>query len=145
MDLVKWEPFKELSILHRQMDRLMDTLWDKEFFSGERWAPALDVTETPEEILVKVDVPGIEEKDLNVSLSGGNLIIKGERSTEKEEKDKHFHRVERSFGSFQRIVALPVAVDADNIKAECHKGVLELHLPKKAEAKAKEIPIHVKK
>jgi HSP20 family protein len=145
MDLVKWEPFKELSTLHRQMNRFMDTFWDKETFPGERWTPALDVTETPEEIVVKADVPGIEEKDLSVRLSGDNLIIKGERSTEKEEKDKHFHRVERSFGSFQRIVALPVAVDADNIKAECHKGVLELHLPKKAEAKAKEIPIHVKK
>jgi HSP20 family protein len=124
------------------MDRLMDTFWERATFPGERWMPELDVTETSEEIVVKADVPGIEEKDLSVSLSGDNLIMKGERKAEKEEKGGHFHKVERSYGTFQRIVALPVTVDAENIKAEYKKGVLELHLPKKAEAKAKEIPIH---
>lgn len=95
MNVTKWEPLKELSTLRHQMDRLMDTLWDKKVFPGERWAPGLDMIETPEEIVVKADVAGI--------------------------------------------IALPVTVVVDNIKAECHKGVLKLHLPKKAEVKTKEI------
>jgi HSP20 family protein len=93
--------------------------------------------------VVKAEFPGMEEKDISVTLSGDNLMIKGERKSEKEEKDKQFHRIERSYGVFQRTIRLPVGVDADKIKADYVKGVLEVHLPKKAEVKPKEIPIKV--
>jgi HSP20 family protein len=145
MDLVKWEPFKELATMRAGMDRLMDSLFNIGTPLKGLWAPDLDISETDEEVLVKADLPGIDEKDLSVSLSGNNLLIKGEKKEEKEEKGKHFHRIERSFGGFQRMVALPVGVDADRIRAEYNKGVLEVHLPKKPEAKPHQIPVKANK
>ncbi len=112
-------------------------------YERERWIPAVDVAETKDEIVVKVEAPGMDEKDISVTLSGDNLMIKGEKKSEKEEKDKHFHRIERCYGSFQRVIGLPVSVDQEKIKADYAKGVLEIRLPKKAEAKPKEIPIKV--
>ena len=141
MDVIKWDPFRELSVMRDQMDRLMSPLFRGGAPGREFWAPDLDVSETEEEILVKADLPGIDEKDLSISLSGTNLLIKGEKKEEKEEKGKHFHRIERSFGSFQRTVALPVAVDSSRVRAEYNKGVLEVHLPKKPEAKPQQIPV----
>ena len=141
MDVVKWDPFRELSVMRDQMDRLTGFFFRGNRLSGDAWAPDLDVSETDEEILVKADLPGIDEKDLSVSLSGTNLLIKGDKKEEKEEKGKQFHRIERSFGSFQRTVALPVAVDSSRIKAEFSKGVLEVHLPKKPEVKPQQIPV----
>jgi HSP20 family protein len=145
MDLMKWEPFGELSSLRRQMDRLWDSFFGREpaIFERGRWVPAIDISETKDEIVVKAEIPGMDEKDISVTLSGDNLMIKGERKSEKEEKDKQFHRIERSYGVFQRTIRLPVGVDADKIKANYVKGVLEVHLPKKAEIKPKEIPIKV--
>lgn len=145
MAIVKWEPLGELTTLRRQMDRLMESFFGREplVFEREKWIPAVDVAETENEVVVKVEVPGIDEKDLSVTLSGDNLMIKGERKSEKEEKSKHFHRIERSCGSFQRVIGLPVSVDPEKIKANYVKGVLEVHLPKKAELKPKEIPIKV--
>jgi len=141
MDLIKWDPFRELSLMRDQMDRLLSPFSWGGALEKEFWMPALDVSETDEEILVKADLPGVDEKDLSVSLSGTNLLIKGEKKEEKEEKGKHLHRIERTFGSFQRTVALPVAVDASKIKAEYNKGVLEIHLPKKPEVKPQQIPV----
>jgi HSP20 family protein len=145
MDLIKWEPFRELSSIRRQMDRLWDSFFEREEAPAGLWAPEIDISETPEEILVKADVPGIDQKDLSVTLSGDNLTIKGERKEEKEENGKHFHRVERRYGGFHRSVPLPVSVDATKISAEYNNGVLEIHLPKTAESKPKEIKINVKK
>jgi HSP20 family protein len=146
MAIVRWEPFAELASMRRQMDRVMESLFGREAvpFGEERWIPPIDVTETADEILVKVDMPGVEDKDVSVKLSGDNLIIRGERKSEKEEKDKNYHRVERVYGSFERVVGLPVSVDPAGIKAEYNKGVLAVHMPKKAEVKPKEIPITVK-
>jgi len=145
MDLIKWEPFGELLSLRQQMDRLFESFTAQEpvSISESRWAPSIDVAETNEEILVKAELPGIDKKDVSAMLSGDNLIIKGERQSEKEEKDKHFHRVERSYGAFNRVIPLPVSVDQDKIKCDFSKGVLEVHLPKKPGAKPKEISINV--
>ncbi len=145
MDLIRWDPFRELSTMRDQMDRVMDSFFRGGSPRGDGWAPDLDISETEEEILVKADLPGLEEKDLSISLSGTSLLIKGERKDEKEEKGKHFHRIERSYGSFQRSVDLPAAVDANSIRAEYSKGVLEIHLPKKPEVKPRQIPINVGK
>ena len=141
MDLFKWDPLGELSTMRDQLDRLMGSFFHGNHPAGNAWAPDLDISETDEEILIKADLPGVDEKDLRVSLSGTNLLIKGEKKKEEEEKGKHFHRIERSFGSFQRTVALPVAVDSSGIKAEYSKGVLEIHLPKKPELKPQQIPV----
>jgi len=153
MAIVKWEPFGELSTLRRQMDHIMESFFGREPMIyererwipavRERWIPAVDVAETKDEIVVKVEAPGMDEKDISVTLSGDNLMIKGEKKSEKEEKDKHFHRIERCCGSFQRVIGLPVSVDQEKIKANYTKGVLDIRLPKKAEAKPKEIPIKV--
>lgn len=148
MHLTKWEPFGGLTSLRREMDRLFDSFFDRESrlpgASGD-WTPRFDLVELKDSIVIKADLPGMDEKDVSVSLSGDNLVIKGERKAEKEEKDKQYHRIERSYGAFQRIIPLPVTVEAGNIKAEYNKGVLQVHLPKKPEAKPKEIPITVSK
>ncbi|UCE08873.1 MAG: Hsp20/alpha crystallin family protein [bacterium] len=146
MSIIKWEPFEELATMRRQMDRLMESFWGREPFAKleGKWTPAIDVIEDENEILVKIEVPGMDQKDISIQLSGDNLIVKGERKEEKEEKKKHYHRMERWSGAFQRIIALPVGVDAEQIKANYHKGLLNVHLPKKPEVKPKEIPITIK-
>ena len=145
MEITKWEPLNELASIRSQMERLWESFLGRESrdFYNEGFTTCLDVAESKDEVHVKVDVPGIDEKDFSVSLSGDNLIIKGERKEEKEEKEKHYHRIERRHGNFQRVIALPVSVNAEKINAEYKNGVLEIHLPKKAEAKPKEIPIKI--
>ena len=136
-----------MASFRREFDRFFDSFIEREpgELAQRRWIPEVDVVETPEEITVKADIPGMEEKDLTVTLSENNLILKGEKKKEKEEKDKHYHRVERSRGMFERIVPIPVSVDQAKISVEYKKGVMEVHLPKMPEAKSKAIPIKVKK
>ena len=145
-DIVEWKPFREVSRLRREMDRL----WDDFFGPARRafrplgepeWAPAVDVSEAPDKVVVKAEVPGMEAKDINISLSGDILTIKGEKKSEREEKKENYHLVERSYGSFSRSLRLPAAVDANKIEAVYKKGVLTITCPKKEEAKPKAIEI----
>jgi HSP20 family protein len=149
MKITKWEPFGGLDSFRREMDCLFDSFFGPTKTTlptlAGQWTPRVDVVELDAEISVKVDVPGMEEKDLFVSVSGDDLVVKGERKLESEEKKKQYHRVERSYGMFHRVIPLPSTIEAGKIKAEYNKGVLEIHLPKKAGAKAKQIPIGVKK
>jgi len=127
--------------LQREMNRVFD-----DFFKGFAVSPALsgglmgsevpkvDVSETEKEVHVSADLPGIDEKDVDVSLANGVLTIKGEKKVEKEEKDKNYHRVERSYGSFQRAIPLPCEVDEDKAEASFKQGVLTIKLPKTKEA-----------
>lgn len=142
MNLTRWEP-KAVRSLRREMEDLFDTftLREPNFFGNGEWLPALDEIETPEEIVVKAELPGMEEKDIAVSVSGNNLIMKGEKKAEEEKKEKHFHRVERTYGSFERVLPLPVTIDPEKISAMYSKGVLEVHLPKKPEAKPRTIKV----
>lgn len=146
MDLIKWRPFRELNLMRRDLDRLIDRFFDfdKELFDRDLWAPEIDISESDEEYVVKADIPGIDQKDLSVTLSGGNLTIKGERREEKEEKKKHFHRIERRYGSFQRTIQIPGEVDENKITANYRDGVLEIHLPKTEKTKPREIKVEVK-
>ncbi len=136
---------RELESLRREMDRL----WEN--FFGERgglepvegWMPALDVTETKDNLIVKAELPGIDPKDVEISLSGNILTIKGEKKQEKEEKDENYHLVERRYGSFVRSIRLPVEVQEDKIEASYKNGVLKVVLPKSEKAKRKEIKIKV--
>ena len=143
-DIMEWKPFREVSRLRREMDRL----WDDYFGPGRRalqpmaeWAPAVDVSETGDRIVIKAEVPGIEVKDIDISLSGDVLTIKGEKKSEREETKENYHLVERSCGSFFRSLKLPAAVEVDKIEAIYEKGVLTVTCPKKEEVKPKTIEI----
>jgi HSP20 family protein len=144
-ELMEWRPFREISRLRREMDRL----WDDYFGAGRRglrplqaeFAPAVDIKETDTEIVVKAEVPGIDAKDINISVAGDVLTIKGEKKSEREEKEENYHLVERSYGSFSRSLGLPAAVDLDKVEAKYEKGVLTITCPKKEAAKPKAIEI----
>jgi len=145
MDLIQWKPFREVSRLRSEMDRL----WDEYFGAGRRafrpmeeaWLPAVDVSETGDKITVKAEIPGMEAKDIDISMVGDTLVIKGEKKAEKEEKDENYHMVERSYGSFSRSMKLPATVDPDKVDASYKNGVLTIVLPKKEEVKPKPIEI----
>ena len=146
MSIVKREILDDLVTFRRQMDHLVDSFLGQGEFNLKKgeWVPAIDEVETDNEILVKAELPGVEEKDVSVTLIGNTLRIKGEKKSEKAEKGKHVHRMESYYGAFERTLPLPVSVDAEKIKADYNKGVLEIHLPKKPELKPKEIPVIVK-
>jgi len=129
------------------MDKLWNTFLGETPFSrrfAEEWLPSVDISETEDKLLIKAELPGLEAKDVSVSISGDILTIKGEKKKEEEEKDEHHHYVERYSGSFQRSFRLPVNVQADKVDAAFEKGVLKVTLPKVEEAKKKEIEIKVK-
>jgi HSP20 family protein len=140
-----WEPFGSL---RRDMERLFedfarDVGWGPPALAGAGMAPRVDISETDGEIKVEAELPGVDEKDVEVVLSNGRLTIKGEKKQEKEEKKQDYHLVERSYGSFARSIALPCPADPDQVKASFAKGVLTVAVPKPPEVKAKEkkIPI----
>jgi HSP20 family protein len=146
MALVPWRPFEDVSTLRQEMDRLLGRFFG-EASGGEgpaaKWTPRTDVTETDDTMTITAELPGLEAKDVDISLSGDVLTIKGEKKQEKEEKDERYHRVERTYGAFSRMVRLPAPVAADKIKATVKNGVLTVTLPKTEEAKQKAIPIAV--
>ena len=148
-ELVKRESMGELSRLRREVDRLWEDFfglkgWGLRPWEGE-WAPAMDVSETADKVVAKAEVPGIDPKDLNISLTGDVLTIKGEKKSEREETKENYHLVERSYGSFSRSLTLPAAVDADKIDAKYEKGVLTITCPKKEVVKPKAIQIKAAK
>jgi HSP20 family protein len=150
-ELTLRKPFgKMVPFDFEQMRRDMDRLWDSFFERGrmspheaETWYPSLDVAETKNDVVVKAEVPGMDPKDIDISLSDGVLTIKGERKQEREEKEENVHLVERSYGSFTRSVQLPKEVKSDKIEASYKDGVLKVVLPKSEEAKKKEVKIKV--
>src|SRR5688572_8181101 len=147
MNLIPWrnEGFG-LSTLRREMDRLFEDFSDNGGRGGmEKWAPSMDVSETPEALVVKAELPGVDPKEVEISVSGDTLTVKGEKKEEKEEKGKTWHRLERSYGSFFRSMTLPMPVDADRITAEAKDGVLTITLPKTEKAKAKRIEVKAPK
>ena len=147
MELSPWKPFGELSPFRKEMDRLWNRFLGETPFArtfNEMWSPSVDISETKDDFVVKAELPGLEAKDVNVSISGDVLTIKGEKKAEEEEKDEHYHRVERYSGSFQRVFQLPSGVKADKVEASFDKGVLKVTLPKVEEAKKKEIEVKVK-
>jgi len=126
----------------------MDRVWDS-FLEGRpmrragEWLPSIDVSETKSDLVIKAELPGMDSKDIDISLSNGFLTIKGEKNQEKEEKDENYYLIERSYGSFTRSVRLPREVQSDKITASFKNGVLRVTLPKSEEAKKKEIKVKV--
>jgi len=136
--------------LHRDLDRMFGNLWDtpglvpaEERAAFRDFQPSLDVSESDEAFTVTVELPGLEEKDVDLSLTDDLLVIQGEKRTEAKEESETRHRVERLYGSFQRAVRLPRPVDAANVKASFKQGLLTVTLPKSPEARQRKVPIQV--
>jgi len=143
--LTRWDPFREFSTLQDRMNRMFrDSYGDREeALTTSTFAPPVDVYEDEHNVILKIEVPGIEEKDLDVRVENNTLTVHGERKFEKEEKEENFRRVERQYGTFTRSFTLPNTVDSDSIQANYEKGILKLQLAKKAEAKPKQIKVNV--
>ena len=142
----RWDPFDELSLLRNRMDRLLNKISDEETPAlTSTWAPTTDIVETKDALIVKCELPGINEKDVSVEIENGVLTIAGERKFEEKTQDKNFHRVERAYGKFVRSFTLPTNIVTDNVKATFTDGLLELMLPKKEEAKPKKINLEIRK
>jgi HSP20 family protein len=142
MAIIRWEPAREL----QTMNRLFNTFFDSPSNGGpalRRWIPAMDVTETDDQYVLRADLPGMSESDVNVELDDNVLTISGERKSEHEQRSKGFYRVERASGSFSRSLTLPEGVDADDIQASFDNGVLEVRVPKPEQPKPRKVQISV--
>ena len=145
MSLVKYSPFVDTDDFPTGIRLFQDTV--NRLFSDQTsarpWAPSVDIFETDNELVLKADVPGVELKDIDIRIENGTLLLKGERKFERDEKNKGFHRQERSYGSFVRYFTVPETVDTENVKADFQNGVLTVTLPKKEVAKPKAIKVQV--
>ena len=148
-DLMPWKKQENRGIarFRGELDRLFDRFFDmdlpstREFFGENDWFPSLDISEGKNEITVKAEIPGVEAKDIDIALDGKRLTIKGEKKQEKEEKDSNYHRIERSYGYFNRSVDLPVEVDPEKVEASYKKGVLKITMKKSKESETKKIDV----
>jgi HSP20 family protein len=144
--LTRFEPFREFSTLQDRMNRLFRDTYSEgqdQSLTTSSFAPAVDVYEDEHTVTLKIEVPGIDEKDIDVRLETNTLTVHGERKIEKEEKEENYRRVERQYGSFTRTFTLPTTVDSEKVSATYDKGVLKISLPKKAESKPKQIKVNV--
>lgn len=145
---VRWNPLREMERMQREFDRLFNGSRSRlgrseESMTATEWSPSVDITEDDNEFVVKAELPEVKKDDVKVTLEQDVLTIRGERRAEKEEKHKKYHRVERSYGSFERSFTLPEATDAGKITSEFKDGVLTVHLPKNPSARPKAIEIKV--
>ena len=148
MTIVRWEPLRELSTLQNEVNRLFNTVFDTPATGGStgslrRWMPAMDLVETQDHFVLRADLPGLTEQDVNIELEDNVLTVSGERRAEHEDQKEGYHRVERAFGSFSRTLTLPKGVDAEAISASFDKGVLEVRVPKPEARKPRRISIAV--
>jgi len=138
------DPFRELNTLQDRVNRLFqETGGRQESLTTGNFVPAVDIYEDEHSIKLKMEVPGVEQKDLDIQVENNTLTVKGERKLEKEEKEENFHRIERRYGSFFRSFGLPNSVDTDKVSADYQNGVLNIVLPKRAEAKPKQVKVNV--
>ena len=145
--ITRWDPVREFSSIQDRMNRLFRESYGsegrEEALSNTAFAPPVDVYEDEHNVTLKIEVPGIEEKDIDVRIENNTLTVHGERKFEKEEKEENYRRVERQYGSFTRTFTLPTTVDQESVQANYDKGVLKIKLAKKAEAKPKQIKVNV--
>src|SRR5215475_3753631 len=143
--LTRWEPLREFSTLQDRLNRLFRDSFSEgqQELTSSTFAPAVDVYEDEHSTTLKIDVPGIDEKDIDVRLENNTLTVHGERRFEKDEKEENYRRVERQYGSFTRSFTLPNTLDAESVSANYEKGILKITLAKKAEAKPKQIKVNV--
>jgi HSP20 family protein len=143
--LARWEPFRGITSLQEQINRFFDDLAfrGREDSALTSWAPAVDIYETEQELVVKADLPDVDPKDLDIRVDNNVLTIRGERKFEKKVKEDNYLRVERAYGSFSRSFSLANTVNTESIKADYSNGVLTLTIPKREEAKPKQIKVNV--
>ncbi|MBC7327198.1 Hsp20/alpha crystallin family protein [bacterium] len=145
MGLMRWRPFEELMSLRREMERLFDEIFERRPIRREEFHPLTDIVETENEFIVKMELPGINPDDVEITLHGDTLTIRGEKKEEQRSEKENYLRLERCYGSFQRSFTLGVPVKADEVKATFKDGILEVRVPKAEEAKPKPIKIKVEK
>jgi HSP20 family protein len=149
MALIRWEPAREISSLQQEMNRLFSTFFDAPAAGGaagngaRRWVPAMDLVETDEHFVLRADLPGLSQGDVELSLEDNVLTLSGERKAEHEERGEGFYRVERAAGAFSRSLTLPEGVDGDAITARFDRGVLEVRVPKPEQRKPRKLQISV--
>jgi HSP20 family protein len=144
MAITRWDPFRDVIALQNRVNSLFREMNDGDSpLTTASFVPAVDVYEDAKKVVLKLEVPGIDEKDLDIRVENNTLTVKGERKLEKEEKEENFHRIERRYGSFYRAFTLPSTVDTENVQASYNAGVLKLELNKKAEAQPKQIKVNV--
>lgn len=148
MNLIKWDPFRELEDVSNSLNRFFGrsaarTEANREMLAVADWMPSVDISETDAAYLIKAEIPDVKKEDVKVTIQDGMLTIQGERKLDKEEKGKKFHRIERSYGSFVRSFQVPDDADETAVKAEFKDGMINVTLPKSAKAKAKAINVTV--
>ena len=149
MALIRWEPVAELNTIQNEMNRLFNTFFDQPASAGRggapsrRWIPAMDLVETADQYVLRADLPGLDDDDVNVQLEDNVLTISGERKAEHDDRQEGYYRLERAFGAFSRSLTLPEGVDADAIAATFDKGVLEIRIPKPEARRPRRVEIKV--
>ena len=144
MAITRWDPFREVVALQDRVNSLFrDLNQGDDPVAAAGFVPAVDIYEDAQQVVLKLEVPGIQEKDLDIRVEDHTLTVKGERNFEAEEKEQNFHRIERRYGTFFRAFTLPSTVDTENVKASYNAGVLKLELNKKPEAQPKQIKVNV--
>ena len=149
MTLIRWtDPFRDITTLQDRMNQLFGNFLERgpgreEGLGTGVWMPAVDIYETKDAICVRAELPGVEKEAIGVEVKDGVLVLRGERKFEKEVKEENYHRIERAYGNFHRSFALPSSVDGEKVTARMKEGVLEVTLPKKEQAKPKQVKITV--
>ena len=148
MAITRWDPFRDVMTLQNRLNSLFQDFNRGQGESGEfvataAFVPPVDVYEDDHKIVLKLEVPGLKQEDLDIQLENNILTVRGERKFEKEEKEENFHRIERRYGSFARSFSLPNSIDTENVHASYENGVLKLELAKRAEAKPKQIKVNI--
>src|SRR5256885_6374475 len=146
--ITRWDPFRDVNNLNNTLNRLFQSNLDvnrgsDELMTSGTFVPAVDIYENEHNITLKLEVPGVNQNDIDIRLENNTLTVRGERKFESEEKEENFHRIERRYGSFSRSFTLPNSVDPENVKADYKDGVLNIELAKRAEAKPKQIKVSV--
>ncbi len=142
MAIIRWDPFREMTQVQSQLNRLVDQVWGGR---QESWLPAVDVFDKNDAVVLKAELPGMDPDDIQIEVDDNVLTIKGERKFEEEVEEERYYRVERRFGSFQRSLALPQGVQADKIQANYEDGILTITVPKAEEQKPKRIEVKATK
>jgi HSP20 family protein len=144
MAITRWDPFREVVSMQNRLNTLFRDMNEGENpLTTGAFVPAVDIYEDDKKVVLKLEVPGVEQKDLDVSVEKNTLTVKGERKFDAEEKEENFHRIERRYGSFYRAFTLPSIVDTEHVEAKYNAGVLKLELLKKPEAQPKQIKVNV--
>src|SRR3984957_453188 len=149
MALIRWQPAGELNTIQNEMNRLFDTLFDTpargngSAAASPRWIPPMDLVETADEFVLRADLPGLAESDVNIEVEENVLTVSAERRAEHEHRDEGYYRVERATGAFSRSLTLPEGIDPESVRASVDRGVLEVRIPKPEERKPRRVSIAV--